>query len=126
MDFEQALVYELQAVTSFSGKVFPQRADENVKPPFIVYFSSEGEPIMALSGPTDMTELTCEIHVSAETYEQLKALTKLVLDRVKSFLQRTIGQDGLYIKSITHTEPTENIDNATNYHMSSFDIRVRF
>lgn len=126
MDFEQALTYELQAISGLSGRVFPQKAEENFLPPFVVYISSEGEPIMALSGPTDMTELTCEIHINAESYEQLKSLTKAVLDRLRSFLQRNIGQNGPYIKSISHTEPTEDIDNNTNTQVSSFDIRVRF
>lgn len=126
MDFEQALTYELQAITGLSGRVFPQKAEENFQPPFVVYISSEGEPIMALSGPTDMTELSCEIHINTESYEQLKSLTKLVLDRLKSFLQRNIGQNGPYIKSISHTEPTEDIDNNTHMQISSFDIRVRF
>ena len=126
MDFEQALTYELQAITGLSGKVFPQRAVENISPPFVVYISSEGEPIMALSGPTDMTELSCEIHVSAETYEEMKSLTKNVTNRLKSFFQRSIGQNGPLIKSISHTEPIEDIDNNTNFHISSFDIRVRF
>ena len=126
MDFEQALTYELQAITGLSGKVFPQRAVENISPPFVVYISSEGEPIMALSGPTDMTELSCEIHVSAETYEEMKSLTKNVTNRLKTFFQRSIGQNGPLIKSISHTEPIEDIDNNTNFHISSFDIRVRF
>jgi hypothetical protein len=126
MNFEEALVYELQAITGLSSKVYPQKAPENMSPPFVVYFSSDGEPIMALSGPTDMTELTCGIHVIAETYEDLKSFTKLVTNRLQSFLQRKIGQDGPYIKSISHTEPTEDIDNNTNFHLSSFDIRVRF
>jgi hypothetical protein len=126
MDFEQALTYELQAITGLTGRVFPQKAAENFLPPFVVYISSEGEQIMTLSGPTDMTELTCEIHINAENYEQLKSLTKSVLDRLKSFLQRNIGQNGPYIKSISNTEPTEDIDNNTNFHLSSFDIRVRF
>jgi hypothetical protein len=95
-------------------------------PPFVVYFSSEGEPIMALSGPTNMTELSCEIHVSAETYEEMKSLTKNVTNRLLTFFQRSIGQSGPIIKSISHTEPIEDIDNSTNFHISSFDIRVRF
>ena len=126
MDFEQALVYELQAISGLTGKVFPQNAKEDIKPPFVVYISSEGESIMTLSGPTDMTELTCEIHVVAETYEAMKSLTKAVLDRVKSFFQRSIGQNGPLIRSISHMEPIEDIDNNLNYHKSSFDIRIRF
>jgi hypothetical protein len=50
----------------------------------------------------------------------------LVTGKLRSFLQRNIGQDGPYIKSISHTEPTEDIDNNTNFHVSSLDIRVRF
>jgi hypothetical protein len=126
MDFEQALVYELQTITGLSGKVFPQKAEDETEPPFVVYISSEGEPIMTLSGPTDMTELTCEIHVVTESYDQLKSLTKAVLERIKSFFRRNIGQGGPLIKSISHLEPTEDIDNNLKYHKSSFDIRVRF
>lgn len=126
MNFEEALTYELQAVSGLSNKVFPQKAEENLLPPFLVYLSSDGEAIMTLSGPTDMTELTCGIHIWAESYEQLKDYTKMVINRLKSFFQRNIGQNGPYIKSISHTEPTEDIDNNTNFHISSFDIRVRF
>lgn len=126
MDFEQALTYELQAITGLSGKVFPQRAEEDTKPPFVVYISSEGEQIMTLSGPSDMTELTCEIHVVTESYESLKILTKAVIDRINTFFQRVIGQDGPKIKSISHLEPVEDLDTNLNYHRSSFDIRVRF
>lgn len=126
MNFEEALTYELQAIAGLSNRVFPQKATENLLPPFVIYLSSEGESIMTLGGPTDMTELTCGIHIWAETYEQLKDYTKLVIDRLRSFLQRNIGQNGPYIKSISQTEPTEDIDNNTNFHISSFDIRVRF
>jgi hypothetical protein len=125
MNFEQALVYELQAITGLSGKVFPQSAPENTEPSFIVYVSSGGEPIMTLNGATDMTELTCEIHIVSETYEQLKSLTKIVTDRVRSFFQRPIGQNGPHIKSVSYIEPVEDLDNPTNYHKSSFNMTVR-
>jgi hypothetical protein len=126
MDFEQALVFELQTIIGLDSKVFPQIAPENTLPPLIVYISSEGEPIMTLSGPSDMTELSCEIHLDTQTYEQLKSLSKATLDRVRSFFSRPIGENGPVIKSITVTEPIEDIDTATNYYKCSFDIRVRY
>lgn len=126
MDFEKALAYELQAIPGLQGKIFPQTAEENTKPPFIVYISSDGENIMTLSGPTNMTELTCEIHVVAETYEQLKSLVPTIINRVKSFFQRNIGRNGPLIKSVSYIEPVEEIDNNAHYYRSSFDIRVRF
>ena len=101
-------------------------AEENTKPPFVVYVSSDGENIMTLSGPTEMTELTCEIHVVAETYEQLKSLVPTIINRTKTFFQRIIGRNGPLIKSVSHVEPVEEIDNNANYYRSSFDIRVRY
>jgi hypothetical protein len=126
MDFEQALVHELQSISGLSGKVFPTFAEENTKPPMIVYISSGGERIMTLTGPTNLTELTCEIHIITEDYAALKNLSRVVLDRIRSFFQRPIGKGGPYIKSVSHTEPTEDIDNNTHFHQSSFDIRIRF
>jgi hypothetical protein len=126
MDFEQALVYELNTINGLSGKVFPQQAAEDVKPPLVVYISSEGEQVMTLSGPTNMTELSFEVHVITESYEQLKSLTKAILDRIRSFFQRPIGQNGPLIKSVSHVDPIEDIEAASNYHKSSIDIKVRF
>lgn len=126
MNFEESFVYELQAITGLNGKVFPQQAQEDIKPPFVVYVSSDGSPIMTLDGATDMTELTCEVHVIADSYEQLKGFTRVVLDRIQSFFQRQIGYNGVYIKSVSYTEPVEDFDNNLNYHRSSFDVKVRF
>ena len=127
MEFEKALAYELQAITGLEGKVSPQNAEENTKPPFVVYVSSEGEPIMALEGATDMTELNCDIHVVGTTYEEMKNYTRMVLDRIKTFFQRPIGGNpDLVIKSVSYTEPIEDVDNNTNYHRSSFNVKVRF
>ena len=126
MDFEQSLVYELSTINGLAGKVFPQMAEEGTLAPFVVYISSEGEKIMTLSGPTNMTELVCEIHLATESYEQLKSLSKAVLDRLRSFFQRVIGENGPYIKSISVTEPVEDHDTAMNYHKCSLDIRVRY
>lgn len=126
MDFEQALVYELQTIPSIAGKVFPQQAKEDTRPPFVVYISSEGELIMSLSGPTDMTELLCEIHVVAESYAEMKSITKSIIDLFHSFFQRVIGVDGPKIKSIGFFEPIEDIDENQRYYKCSFDIRIRF
>jgi hypothetical protein len=126
MDFEQALVYELQTINGLSKKVFPQKASENTEPPFIVYFSTDGEPIMTLTGSTNLTELSCQIVVVAKTYEQLKSLSKAVQSRVKSFFQRPIGVNGLFIKSVSFPEPNEDIDNNLDYHSSTLEVRIRY
>lgn len=126
MDFEQALVHELQAIVGLNGKVYPSNTEENSEPPFVVYVSSSGERVMTLGGPSNLTELTCEIHIITETYEQLRSYSKLILDRIRGFFQRVIGQSGPYIKSISHTEPVEDLEKNINFHRSSFDLRIRY
>lgn len=126
MDFEQALCAELQAIPVLNKKVFPQIAEEGTEPPFAIYISSGGEKVQTLEGYTDLTELGFEIHIVTKSYEDLKGLTKAVLDKVKSFFGRAIGQDGPHIKSISHAEPVEDLDEELNFHKSTIDVRVRF
>jgi hypothetical protein len=126
MDFEQALSYELQAIPELVDRVFPQMAIDDLEPPFVVYISSEGERVQTLSGYTDLTELSCEIHILTGTYENLKSLTKVVISQITSFFNRNIGINGPRIKSVSYVEPIEDYENELNIYRSSFDIRVRF
>jgi hypothetical protein len=126
MDFEQALCAELQAVSGLQEKVFPQNAEEGTEAPFIVYISSDGEKVQTLDGFTDLNELSFEVHVVAKSYEELKGLTRAVLDRIKSFFGRAIGQDGPTIKSVSYAEPIEDFQEGQNYHKSTVNARVRF
>lgn len=127
MNFEEALVYELQSIAGLEGRVFPLSATEGTNPPFVVYVSSEGEQLKSLDGTIDeIRDVTCEIHVVAETYDKLKSLLKAVIDKLQSFFGRPIGVDGVTIKSFSHTEPVEGSDEGLDYQRSSFDIRVRY
>ena len=126
LNFEEALTAELEAITGLTDRVFPLNATEGLEPPFIVYISNNGEEIMDLGGFSGMYELNAEIHVVAEDYEELKSLEKQVLDKVKSFWGRSIGDGGPLIKSITLTEPIESHENELGYDRVIFDMRVRF
>lgn len=127
MNFEEALVYELSSITGLEGRVFPLSATEGTNPPFVIYVSSEGEQLKSLNGYIDdINDVTCEIHVVAETYEHLKSLLKTVIEKLQSFFGRPIGVDGVTIKSFSYTEPTEGTEEDLDYKRSSFDIRVRY
>lgn len=125
MNFEESLVTELSTITELEGRIFPLHATEGTNPPFVIYVSSEGEKTRTLDGYEDLTEVTAELHVVAESYEHLKALIKAVLDKIQTFFGRNIGADGVYIKSLTYTEPEESFEDELNYHRSSFEITVR-
>lgn len=126
MNFEEALCAELKTISGLESKVFPQVAEENTEPPFICYVSSDGEKIQTLSGYTDLTELSFEVHLITKSYEELKSYVQLVSTKIRSFFGRSIGANGPYIKSVNVNEPDEDFQTSQNYYKSTFNVRVRF
>lgn len=126
MNFEEALNAELRTVAGLENKVFPQIATENTEPPYVCYVSSDGERILTLDGPTDLTELSFEVSIVAKSYEELKAYVQVISNKLRSFFGRNIGTGGPEIKSISLMEPNEEVQKDQNYHRSTFNVRVRF
>jgi|SRR5689334_4389313 len=125
MNFEEALVYELETISGLTNRVFPQTTKEGTEPPFVVYTSSEGEEIMTLDGGTNIFELTAEINVVGKNYDEMKVYTKAVLDKATSFYGRKIGIDGPNILSLSYGEPVESFDESMEYHRSTVELRVK-
>lgn len=125
MNFEEALASELESVDGLEGKVFPMGAKEGVKPPFVIYVSSEGLQDKTLDGYLTSKEIDCEIHVVHKNYDKMKALTKLVISELQTFYGRAIGTDGPFIKSLTYDKPVEVHEKEVQFYRSSFDIHVR-
>lgn len=125
MNFEESLVYELEAIAGLGGRVFPQTAKEGTEPPFVVYISSEGEEIQTLDGYIGITEISADLSVIGKSYEEMKAFTKVVLDRLQTFYGRKIGVDGPNILSFSYLEPVESFDEEMEYHRSTIQIHVR-
>lgn len=126
MNFEEALRYELMAITGLEEKVFPLTATEGTEPPFVVFGSSNGKKIQTLTGFSATGEVTAEIHLVTEDYEGLKLMQTAVISKLSTFQGRSIGIDGPFIKSFTYDEPEEAHDSELGYERCSFDIRVRY
>jgi hypothetical protein len=125
MNFEEALVVEFNLILGLENKVFPLRATEGIDPPFLLYISSDGEQLQTLTGFHESIAITCEIHVIANYYAELKQLTKAVIESIKSFQGRVIGIDGPLIKSVFYEQPTEMYEPEVRFYRASFDLRVR-
>jgi hypothetical protein len=126
MNFEESLCAELKMITGLERKVFPQKAEENTEPPFVVYVSSGGEKVQTLDGYTDLTELNFDLTVVTNSYDQLKSYVGAISSKIRSFFGRTIGTDGVYIKSVSFVEPNEDFQENQSFHKSTFNVRVRF
>lgn len=126
MNFEKALAVELESISGLQDKVFPLYAKKGIKPPFLIYVSSEGLQDKVLDGYLESKEITCEIHVVNGNYLTVKSLTKLVLSKLLTFPGRVIGTNGLFVKSLSYDNPVEVYEKEVNFYRCSFDIKVRF
>ena len=126
MDFEQALRYELSSVGAVTNKVYPLNAPEQAIEPFIIYTSSEGQREQNLTGWATMREVDCEIQVVAVTYGDVKSITKDVINKLLSMLNRSIGVDGVFIRDLEYDKSTELFDQDLQQYRSVIDIRVRY
>jgi hypothetical protein len=126
MNFEEALVEEFNTIPNILDKAFPLMAPEGIKPPFIVYVSSEGVQDKTLQGYLSSKEVVCEIHVVHSNYNNVKSLSKQVISKIQSFYGRTIGTDGPFIQNVTYEKPTEVYEKEVNLYRSSFDLTVKF
>ena len=126
MDFEQALRYELSLVSAVTNKVYPLNAPEQAIEPFVIYTSSEGQREQNLNGWATMREVDCEIQVVATSYGDVKSITKDVITKLLSMLNRSIGVDGVLIRDLEYDKPTELFDQDLQQYRSVIDIRVRY
>jgi hypothetical protein len=125
MDFEQALVYELNQITGLKDKVFPLGAKEGTEPPFVIYISSDGEGTYTLNGLIDDTQIECELHIIGKNYEEMKQFGLAVMEKVQAFFGRRIGIDGPLIKSFDYSAPLEMHIEELNFERMAFDIQIR-
>ena len=122
ISFEKALKDELSKTIK---SVFPLVAPEDSKPPYLVYVSSYGEKDQALEGYLKTKEIKCELHIVTGTYAELKSNTNSILDQLTTFQNTTIGDEKLYIYSLSYDKPIEIYEKGTYLYHCFFDITVR-
>jgi hypothetical protein len=110
MDFEQALVQELNSITALGGRIYPLFAPEATKHngvPYLIYASSEGLRDKTLGGYLKSKEVRGELNIITERYSDLKAITKQVVALLISFEGRRIGTNGPFIEEVAYQMPME-------------------
>lgn len=126
MNFEEALVIEFGSIEAITGKVFPLYTGEGVEPPFLVYISSEGSSEKSLTQFYDTRVISCEVHIVGNSYGEMKAIEREIIDIIKSFRNRVIGGiGGPFVHTVGYEQPSEMFEGDTQIYRASFDMRVR-
>jgi hypothetical protein len=126
LDFEQALYIELTSVTGI-GEVFPLNVIEGTKAPYCVYESSIGMEEKTLDGYTSSMEMDCTLYIIQSSYAELKQVSRNVLDLLKSFQSRKIGDpdDGVMVYDFSYENIKELYDPETFLYQNTIGFTVR-
>lgn len=126
MSFEDALKAELSQTTKLKSKVFPLNARMGIVPPFLVFVSTEGVRDKTLKGYLTTKEVSVELNILSTTYQEMKEITRLVLDKIISFQERTIGESGIFIQEVSYSSPTELYENELKSYRSLLEVTFKF
>lgn len=129
MDFEQALVQELNSITALGGRIYPLFAPEATKHngvPYLVYASSEGLRDKSLGGYLKSKEVRAELNIIAERYNDMKAITKQVIALLIGFEGRQIGTDGPIIEEVDYQMPMEFYESQPDLRRCLVEFSVYF
>ncbi|MFD1953736.1 DUF3168 domain-containing protein [Paenibacillus thailandensis] len=126
MEFEEALVAELESISGLSGKVVPAFAAAGTVAPYVMYESSFGQQIKALSGFLTSKAVEVELNLLAASYAEMKRLQADIITRLTGFEQRVIGDDGPFVQELTYGQPAELYESAPKLHRCVISFEVHF
>lgn len=118
MDFEQGLTVELSAIAGLTGKVFPLVAEQGTQTPYLVYLLGGNDRVKTLSGHDGLVESQYQLDLYHSTYANLKALKRLVIANLKTYILCNIGGTGPLIQQveiITDFETAEYVNGVLIY-----------
>lgn len=129
MNFEAALVAELEAATELIGKVYGLtglKGDVAPAAPYLIIVSSEGLQLKSHDGYLGTKEVDFEVNVVHSTYSNMKALTAIVLAKLITFQSRVIGTNGPYIQNFTYEKPVELYESEVKLFRDHIVAKVAF
>lgn len=127
MIFEKAMVEELATITKLSTKCYPLITPKGTLEPYLAYRKASIDHKLTLSGFLGKSTCEYEFAIVSKTYDELQELTEAVTDKIKSFLQRSIGTTStILVESVTimHRGDTYSVD-AENYRADLY-VQVKF
>lgn len=126
MDFEQALRAELITLTNLSNKVYPLFAPEGTIPPFVVYQKIRTDYVKTMDGTQTIRDGWYEFDLLATTYSDLQTKYVALVDKLKSFVGRSIGTDGPFIQNVTVENVVELYENQIDWHRMNVEVKFYF
>ena len=107
---ERALIYELKKIAEIGNRIYPMNIPEGTDRPCLAYNLIGSSEDKDLNGFTGYTESSYMFSVLAPTYKQMVDIRRKVIELVKGFLRRTIGEQNIYIQDVLIDDPQETYE----------------
>ena len=111
------------AILAYVGtKIYPDIVPQNVQYPFVVYTIVNSLPVDFKDGQSNLEEITLQIDVYTQNYDDTQDLSNLIRNR----LDRFVGiVEGVEVQSIKYMSATSQVFNAElSVYWTSIDFRI--
>lgn len=126
MIFEIAMVEELGSIQKLKDKCYPLIAPKDSTGPFLIYRKMSIDYVRTLSGFNGKCTSEYEFALISRTYEELQELTNDLIDKIKSFLGRSIGTAGLLIETVDISHKGDVYELNSEFYRANLVILVKY
>ena len=111
------------AILAYVGtKIYPDIVPQNVQYPFVVYTIVNSLPVDFKDGQSNLEEITLQIDVYTQSYDDTQDLSNLIRNRLDRFVG--IVED-VEVQSIKYMSATSQVFNAElSVYWTSVDFRI--
>lgn len=111
------------AILAYVGtKIYPDIVPQNVQYPFVVYTIVNSLPVDFKDGQSNLEEITMQIDVYTQSYDDTQDLSNLIRNRLDRFVG--IVED-VEVQSIKYMSATSQVFNAElSVYWTSIDFRI--
>jgi hypothetical protein len=98
------------AILAYVGsKIYPDIVPQNVQYPFVVYTITNSIPVDYKDGQSNLEEITIQIDVYTQNYDDTQDLSNLIRNRLDRFVGTV---EGVEVQSIKYTASDSQVYNA--------------
>jgi hypothetical protein len=112
------------SITAYIGtKIYPDITPQNVQYPFVVYTITNSLPVDYKDGQSNLEEITLQIDVYTQSYDDTQDLANLIRNRLDRFVGTV---EGVEVQTIKYMSSDSQVFNAElSVYWMSIDFMVK-
>ena len=114
------------SITAYVGtKIYPDITPQNVQYPFVVYTITNSLPVDYKDGQSNLEEITLQIDVYTQSYDDTQDLANLIRNRLDRFVGTVEGVEVQTIKYVSSDSQVFNAELSVYWMSIDFMINMK-